>query len=68
MFTVSSLTELFIETSIQTVSIWDCGKDEEVFRGTIDEIPEDLQGLEVQSIDNLVKNSDVMTINVDSVN
>lgn len=68
MFTVSDLTELFVDSTFQTVAIWDCGKDEEVFRGTIDDIPEDLQGLEVQSIDNLVKNSDVMTINVDSVN
>lgn len=68
MFTVSALTDLFVETTIQTVAIWDCGKDEEVFRGTIDEIPQDLQYLEVDSIDNLEKNSDVLTINVDSVN
>ena len=67
MFTVSDLTELFVEPSLQTVAIWDCGKEEEVFRGTIDDIPEDLQGLEVQSIDNIEKNSDVMTINVDSL-
>ena len=68
MFTVASLTELFVETTIQTVAIWDCGKDEEVFRGTVDDIPEDLQYLEVQSIDNIEKNNDVFTINVDSVN
>ena len=68
MFRVSDLTELFIETSIQTVAIYDCGKEQEVFRGTIDDIPEDMQGLEVMSIDNLEKNSDVFTINVDSVN
>lgn len=68
MFRVSDLTELFVETSIQTVAIYDCGKEKEVFRGTIDDIPEDLQELEVQSIDNLEKNSDVFTINVDSVN
>ena len=68
MFRVSDLTELFIETSIQTVAIYDCGKEKEVFRGTIDDIPEDLQSLEVMSIDNLEKNSDVFTINVDSEN
>ena len=68
MCRVSDLTELFIETSIQTVAIYDCGKEQEVFRGTIDDIPEDMQGLEVMSIDNLEKNSDVFTINVDSVN
>ena len=68
MFRVSDLTELFIETSIQTVAIYDCGKETEVFRGTIDDIPEDMQGLEVMSIDNLEKNSDVFTINVDSEN
>lgn len=68
MFRVSDLTELFIETSIQTVAIYDCGKEQEVFRGTIDDIPEDMQGLEVMSIDNLEKNSDVFTINVDSEN
>lgn len=66
MFTVSDLTDLFVEPSLQTVAIWDCGKEEEVFRGTIDDIPEDLQDLEVQSIDDIEKNSDVMTINVDS--
>lgn len=68
MFTVSDLTELFVDSSFQTVAIYDCGKEEEVFRGTVDDIPEDLQDLEVQSIDNLEKNSDVLTINVDSVN
>lgn len=68
MFTVSDLTDLFVESTLQTVAIWDCGKDEEVFRGTIDDIPEDLQYLEVQSIDTIEKNSDVFTINVDSVN
>ena len=67
MFTVSDLTELFVEPSIQTVAIWDCDKEEEVFRGTVDDIPEDLQGLEVQSIDDIEKNSDVFTINVDSL-
>ena len=68
MFRVSDLTDLFIETSIQTVAIYDCGKEQEVFRGIIDDIPEDMQSLEVMSIDNLEKNSDVFTINVDSVN
>lgn len=68
MFTVSDLTDLFVESTLQTVAIWDCGKDEEVFRGTIDDIPEDLQDLEVQSIDTIEKNSDVFTINVDSEN
>ena len=68
MFRVSDLTDLFVETSIQTVAIYDCGKEQEVFRGTIDDIPEDMQGLEVMSIDNLEKNSDVFTINVDSEN
>ncbi len=67
MFTVSDLTELFVETSNQTVAIYDCGKEEEVFRGTVDDIPEDLQYLEVQSIDNIEKNNDVFTINVDSL-
>lgn len=68
MFRVSDLTDLFVETSIQTVAIYDCGKEKEVFRGTIDDIPQDMQGLEVMSIDNLEKNSDVFTINVDSEN
>lgn len=66
MFTVSDLTELFVEPTIQTIAIWDGGKEEEVFRGPVDEIPEDLQDLEIQSIDNIEKNSDVLTINVDS--
>jgi hypothetical protein len=66
MFTVADLTDLFVESTLQTVSIWDCGKDKEVFRGTIDDIPEDLQELEVQSLDTIEKNSDVFTINVDS--
>ena len=66
MFTVADLTDLFVESTLQNVAIWDCGKDEEVFRGSIDEIPEDLHELEVQSIDNIEKNSDVFTINVDS--
>lgn len=68
MFTVSDLTDLFVESTLQTVAIWDCGKDEEVFCGTIDDIPEDLQELEVQSIDTIEKDSDVFTINVDSLN
>ena len=66
MFTVSDLTDLFVDTTLQTVAIWDCAKDEEVFRGSIDDIPEDLQYAEVQSIDNIEKNDDVITINIDS--
>lgn len=38
MFTVSSLTDLFIETTNQTVAIWDCGKDEEVFTINVDSV------------------------------
>lgn len=68
MFTVADLTDLFVESTRQTVAIWDCSKYEEVFRGTIDDIPEDLQCLDVQSIDTIEKSSDVFTINVDSEN
>lgn len=64
--TVYDLVDLFIESSFQTVEVWDVSKEEVIFVGTLGEMPLEIQDLTVQSIDNLTKISSVLTVNVDT--
>lgn len=64
--TVYDLVNLFIESSFQTIEVWDVSKEEVIFVGTLGEMPLEIQDLTVQSIDNLTKISSVLTVNVDT--
>lgn len=63
--TVYDFLDLFTESDMQEVAIFDLNKGEEIYRGTRDEMPDDVQGLEIMSVDNL-DGSKVLTLNVEA--
>ena len=63
--TVYDFLDLFADPDMQEVAIFDLNKGEEIYRGTRDEMPGELQGLEIMSIDNL-DGSKVLTLNVEA--
>ena len=56
----------FCDENDQEVAIYDLHKGEEIYRGTLDGMPSDIQELEVLSIDTLHEPSKVLTLNVES--
>lgn len=64
--TVYDLVELFLEADFQEIEIWNIYNEEVIFVGILDDMPLDIQDLTVQSIDNLEKGTNVLTINVDT--
>lgn len=62
--TVRELLELFIDESSQEISVWDNEKEEVIWNGYLDEIPEDIEYEEVSSIDNLNTETEVLTVNI----
>lgn len=63
--TIYDFLDMFTESDMQEVAIFDLNKDEEIYRGTRDEMPGELQDLEIMSIDNL-DGSKVLTLNVEA--
>lgn len=69
--TVYDFLDMCIEPDLQEVAIYDCAQDKEVFRGTRDNMPQDMQDAEVQSFDLVEKsgpNAGIICINIDSAN
>ena len=64
--TVYDFLDHFCDTDDQEVAIFDLNKGEEIYRGTRDEMPSDIQDLEVLSIDTLHEATKVLTLNVES--
>lgn len=56
----------FCDPDMQEVAIFDLNKGEEIYRGTRDEMPSDIQDLEVCSIDTLHEPTKVLTLNVET--
>lgn len=63
--TVYYFLDMFAESDMQEVAIFDLNKGEEIYRGTRDEMPLYVQDLEICSIDNL-DGSKVLTLNVEA--
>lgn len=63
--TVYYFLDMFTESDMQEVAIFDLNKGEEIYRGTRDEMPPHVQDLEICSIDNL-DGSNVLTLNVEA--
>ena len=63
--TVYDFLDIFTDPELQEVAIFDLAKGEEIYRGTRDEMPSDVQELEIMSIDNL-DGSKVLTLNVEA--
>jgi len=64
--TVYDFLNRFVDPDMQEVAIFDVNKGEEIYRGTRDEMPSVIQGLEVLSIDTLHEATKVLTLNVES--
>ena len=63
--TVYDFLDIFTESGMQEVAIYDLNSDEEIYRGTRDELPPYVQDMEMCSIDTL-DGSKVLTINVEA--
>ena len=53
MMTIQDVMELFIDNSFQMVYIWNIKTEEEIYRGYYEDMPEELAGAEICSIDNI---------------
>lgn len=63
---IADFGELFID-SAQDCYIYDFNTEAEIFRGSMDEIPEDMEYLEICSLDNIYRNNDgYIGINIDT--
>ena len=62
--TVHDLLDMFLEPDMQEVAIFDT-RGKEIYRGTRDEMPDELQELEICSLDNL-DGTKVLTLNVEA--
>ena len=64
--TVYDFLDLFADPDMQEVAIFDLTKGEEIYRGTRDEMPTELENLEIMSIDTLHEATKVLTLNVEA--
>lgn len=63
MFTVEDLCDAFIN-SFQRVKLYDSNSVKIVYEGYANEVPDDYLYLIVDSIDNIMKNDDSITLNI----
>ena len=63
---VYDFLDIFCDPDQQEVAIYDLHKGEEIYRGTRDEMPSEIQDLEICSIDTLHEATKVLTLNVES--
>ena len=66
MMTVDEFMDLSIDSSWQKVKIYDVDLGEEVFEGTIDDMPDKYRFGEVGSFDIIDDNSPTLTLNVEA--
>ena len=62
-YTICDLVDMFTE-NYQMIALWDLDEEKEIFRGRIDELPDDLCDYEVCTIDSLYVPTNVITFNV----
>ena len=60
---IYDLVDLFTE-SYQMIALWDLDEEREIFRGTISELPYDLDDYEVCTIDSICNPTTVITLNI----
>lgn len=62
---IRDLIEMFIDPDSQRFELWDNDREQIVFTGFIDDLPEEYDTAEVTSIDNLeAGNNGIITLNV----
>ena len=64
--TVYDFLDMFADPDMQEVAIFDLNSSKEIYRGTRDEMPDELQNLEIMSIDTLHEATKVLTLNVEA--
>ena len=67
--TIRDIMEMFIDPDSQQFELWDNDKNEVVFTGFLNDLPEEFDTAEVTSIDNLYSNRDntekgIITLNI----
>ena len=67
--TIRDIMEMFIDPDNQQFELWDNDKNEVVFTGFLNDLPEEFDTAEVTSIDNLYSNRDntekgIITLNI----
>lgn len=63
--TIRDLLEMFTDPDIQQFELWDNDKEEVVFTGYLNDLPEEFDTAEVTSIDNLEPNNNgKITLNI----
>lgn len=67
--TIREFIEMFIDSDCQEFRVWSDNKEDNIFTGYLDDCPDDILGMEINSIDNIstasMLESKVMTLNVD---
>lgn len=63
--TVYDFLDLFADPDMQEVAIFDLNDSKEIYRGTRDEMPSEVQDMEIMSVDCL-DGSKVLTLNVEA--
>lgn len=63
MSDIYEFVDLFTE-NFQEISIWDLDAEKEIYRGTIDDLPDNLDDYAIMTIDALSTPTTVITINV----
>ena len=64
--TVDDFLDIFCDPDDQQVAIFDLTKGEEIYRGTRDDMPNEIMNLEICSIDTLHEATQVLTLNVET--
>ena len=64
--TVYDFLDMFADPDMQEVAIFDLSASKEIYRGTRDEMPSDVQDMEIMSIDTLHEATKVLTLNVEA--
>ena len=64
MFTVEDLCDTFIDNSFQRIKLYDSNSGKIIYEGYADETPDDYLYLTVDSIDNIMKKDDSITLNI----
>lgn len=64
MLTIYDLTILFIDSDMQEISIYDITSGDVVWKGTLEDVPDEYLYEEITSIDNL-DNSSVLGLNIE---
>lgn len=62
---IRDLIEMFIDPDSQRFELWDNDREQVVFTGYLNDLPEEYDTAEVTSIDNLeARNNGIITLNV----